>query len=94
MWVQIPPGLLTILRLGCILLVGRKLMIKNHTPESRMPARTTFAFTDTEVSQALVNYVKSRGETVPDGNWQVWTRDHAQPMSLTLVIDHKDKEID
>ena len=55
-----------------------------------MPARTMFKLTDQEVAQALVNYVESQGETVPKGNWHVWTRDiHDDIETLTiLVVDH------
>lgn len=67
-------------------------MIKNHIPESKKPARTTFALTEIEVAQALVDYVKSQGETVPNGNWNVWVRDNpVRDMAFaTLVIDQKD----
>ena len=71
-------------------------MLKNHAQKRTTPARTTFALTDVEVAQALADYVKNKGETVPDGNWQVWVRDssyHSQDTHLaTLVIDHKEDE--
>ncbi len=51
-------------------------MKREYTPEKKSEARTVFVLTRSEVVEALVMYIKNRGEFVPGGKTFVFYPHH------------------